>query len=98
MPPPRKVLLSSLGAGRCFTLPKPPADPAEGTATTVRHAATSVSPDSAYRVVGPRDDGIAIVSADGKESILGGDALVVEIPREGYDRLVERAKTEPKKT
>ncbi len=98
MPPPRKVLLSSLTPGRCFTLPTPPPEPAESAgATSVRHAATSVTADRAFRVVGPRDGGIAVVTAEGKESVLGKDAEVVEIPREGYERLVERARTEPKK-
>jgi hypothetical protein len=95
MPPPKEVFLNSLSTGRCFTLPKPPPDPAAEKPGKMQKATHTIPPEAAFKILDVRDDGVAVIDAAGKEALLPGTTKVVEIPRDGYDRLVERFRKPP---
>lgn len=104
----RVVLLSSLSTGRCFTLAPTEGDPAAGAGTQeggaapagqggVRQGKTILGPDAVWKVLGPASgEGAAATveaeSAAGERRSFPAVAHVVEQPRQGYDRLVERAR------
>ncbi|RMG06507.1 MAG: hypothetical protein D6731_25660 [Planctomycetota bacterium] len=83
----RKVLLSSLTVGRCFTQALEPGARAEDTAGGLRRSAPILSPENAWKVLSVEEEGILARSADGTERRFAGNEEVVEIPREGYDKL-----------
>jgi len=93
--PRRKVHVSSLTAGRCFTLP-PEASPAEGEANDddrrqpVQYGRTMMSPESAWKVSQSGGDTVTAVNAEGAERTFDATTEVVEIPRQGFDRLAAR--------
>ncbi len=92
------VHVSSLGVGRCFTLPRPagadaddPAGAASG-AREVKVETTILAPAEAWKVAAADGDaGVAAESAAGERRTFAGETLVVEIPRQGFDRLAQRA-------
>ncbi len=89
----RVVLLSSLTVGRCFTLAESPADFAEderaGGLGAVR---TIIAPEGAWRVLQQVGDAVEADSAMAEVKRFPANLKVVEIPRQGWDRLVERVR------
>lgn len=91
--PRREVYLSSLTAGRCFTVApgeassetQPPQQP--GDKARLQQGRAMMSAQNAYKVVAPHGDEVLVENALGEQSELGGRTLVVEIPREGFERL-----------
>lgn len=91
------VLLHTLGVGRCFTLPvepaPPPAErPREETPSAgpglLRHAQPVLAPGQAWRVTGEDPQGgLLCESAAGARRAFPGAERVVEIPRQGWDKL-----------
>ena len=86
----RKVQLESLSVGRCFTMPVEPGPPEDGPADGIRKAVPVVDPADAWRVTDDAEAGFAAVSATGEEKTFAVDTEVVEIPRQGYDKLASR--------
>ncbi len=95
----RVVPLSSLTPGRCFTLAAPPA-PAEiddhdgpGPNRVASVFSRSVlQADAVFKVVGPGDDGVEVVDAAGASGTLEAATGVVEVARQGYERLAQRVR------
>ena len=90
----RVLLLSSLTTGRCFALAEPPDDydPDDQDAKKTMLKRSVLQPDQVWKVTGPADeDGVPTQSALGEDMAMPGDTKVVEIPRQGFDRLVARA-------
>ena len=85
-----KVLLSSLSVGRCFTRVVEPGGSTEETAQGQRRSDTILSPAEAWKVTGEADAGYEAVNAEGKSESFAADLEVVEIPRQGYDKLAQR--------
>jgi hypothetical protein len=87
----RKVLLSSLTVGRCFTVPVD--DDGSGTAETDDKAVVARAVMSAENVwkVTAAGDAVSAENANGECSSFDAALPVLEIPRQGYDRMVERA-------
>lgn len=93
--PRNKVLLSSLSVGRCFTIDAPPTEIEEKAAekgTEVRRAGLILSPKNAWKVTGEEGDDLVAESAAGEKKTFAGDTKVVEIPRQGYEKLATGAK------
>lgn len=86
----REVLLSSLGVGRCFTAAVEPGGVTDETASSSRRADPILAPGDAWKVTGDADGQVEAVSASGQEKAFPGEARVVEIPRQGYDKLAAR--------
>jgi len=84
----RKVQLSSLSVGRCFTLVVEPGASYEESSAGAKRSGSILSPDQAWRIADIQDDGVHAVNAIGQEETFPGDREVVEIAREGYDKLV----------
>lgn len=93
-----KVLLGSLGVGRCFTLPVEPgvlesqtqaADKSED-ASKARIAKSILPAGDAWKITDTSDEGLACVSAGGEERSFPSETEVVEIPRQGFDTLASR--------
>lgn len=89
----RKVLLSSLSVGRCFTFAIEPGGSTEesGSDSTTR-TAPILSPAEAWKITDMVDETTLAVSATGEAKDFPSAREVVEIPRQGYDRLVEQTK------
>lgn len=91
----RIVPLSHLTAGRCFTLAEPPKDPPEDELDQHKRFRTGLSilqGDMVWKVAGPEGDGVGVDSALGEHHVMEAATQVAEVPRQGYDRLVQRAK------
>jgi hypothetical protein len=89
----RVVLLSSLTVGRCFTLAESPAEFAEDErAGGLGALRTIIAPEEAWRVVQVVGDEIEAQSASSVVKRFPAGLKVVEIPRQGWERLVERVR------
>jgi len=88
----KKVRLESLSVGHCFTLPVEPGPPEERGADATRHTAQVLAAADAWKVIGSEEEHVRCVNAAGEERPFASDLEVVEIPRQGYDRLVARAR------
>lgn len=86
----RKIHLSTLSVGRCFTLIKEPGGASEDNKEGITRQAPILAADDAWKVVGEADQGLACQNARGVSKTFAEDTEVVEIPRQGFDRLVER--------
>ena len=86
----RTVYLSSLTVGRCFTLPVDPI-PTEETPATLTKSESILPPDAAWKVTAADDAELTAHSASGEDKTFAADTKVVEIPRQGYERLVSRS-------
>jgi len=87
-----KVLLSSLGVGKCFTLDVPPGGSEEAAITKGDKIKTStpiLKPADAWKVVESGDE-VAAESAAGEKKAFKGDLKVVEVQRQGWDKLKAR--------
>ena len=83
------VYLSSLSIGRCFTLVTPPGE-AESESKGATVSRSLLSPQDAWKVKEETDVGFLAVNAQGEEQEFTGEIKVVEIPREGYEKLASR--------
>ena len=92
----REAFLSSLSVGRCFRLAKAPdnggSESSSPSAESVSQARSVMTADRVYKVTSVEDDQVHAVNAEGHSESFGAKTLVVELAREGYERLVERAK------
>lgn len=87
----RKVPLGSLTVGRCFAHEAPPEPAFDEPASTGLSSVRSVmGPDSVWKVADSTGDPVRAVNARGEECELPAALMVGEVPRGGYDRLVER--------
>ncbi len=91
----RQVLLSSLAVGRCFTLPAAVGATTEETQRGSRRADSILSPEDAWRITDADDGEVQAVSASGETKAFSPDQKVVEVPREGWDKLSARASAGP---
>jgi hypothetical protein len=85
----RKVPLSSLGVGRCFTLDVPPGG-SEETASEVTRTTPILPPAAAWKVTGEEGGQVTAESAAGERQAFDPELKVVEVPRQGYDALAAR--------
>jgi len=89
----RIVLLSTLTAGRCFTLTEPPSDRDEDDdAERVTAGREIIVPEAAWRVNGAADGQVQAENALGEDGTFPATTKVVELPRQGFDRLVARVR------
>lgn len=90
----RIVPLSSLSNGRCFTLTEPLSEADEDDAAErVATAREIVVPEAAWRVTNVGAD-IEAENALGDTRNFPLTTKVVELPRQGYDRLAARVRGE----
>lgn len=82
----RKVLLASLSVGKCFTLDVPPGG-SEDAPGKVKATTPILKAQDAWRVVEAGDAELAAESAAGERRAFPAATKVVEIPRQGWDRL-----------
>lgn len=90
----KDYLLSTLTVGRCFTL-APSTDPAPGepSAEVMSTARSVMTPETVWKVTGAVEGGeVEVVNAKGEAKTLPGKTRVLEQPRQGFDRLVERVR------
>ncbi len=83
----RKVLLSSLTVGRCFTLALEPGGTTEESPKSARRGDSIVTPESAWKVVDVSEEATQAQNAKGEEQSFAPGSEVVEIPRQGFERL-----------
>lgn len=89
----RIVLLSTLTAGRCFTLTDPPSDLDEDDdGERVKTGREIVVPEAAWKVTGSADGEVQAENALGEERSFPVATKVVELPRQGFDRLAARVR------
>lgn len=86
----RKVPLSSLGVGRCFTLPVEAGGASDERPEGTRRSDPILAPDAAWRITGEGEAGVEAESAAGAARSFPPETEVVEIPRQGWDRLRSR--------
>ena len=87
----KKILLASLSVGRCFTMAIEPGGRTEESSTGGTRTDPVLRPADAWKVTGEDGDGYSAESATGETKTYAGDSEVVEIPRQGFDRLVAQA-------
>jgi hypothetical protein len=85
----RKVLLSSLGVGRCFTLEVSPGG-SEEKGSEVKRTTPILPPEAAWKVTGDEDGQVVAESATGQRKTFAPNTKVVEVPRQGFDSLLGR--------
>jgi hypothetical protein len=85
----RKIHLSSLSVGRCFTLPTEAEGSAEERPDGVTRTGTILSSSHAWKVTDMGDQ-VSATSASGEGQSFGLETEVVEIPRQGYDKLASQ--------
>lgn|GEM_PF-1171467 len=89
----RIVPLSSLTAGRCFTHAETPKVPDEDDkAKRFQTGISILQADVVWKVGAADEAGVSCESALGETTVLAPDTKVVEVPRQGFDRLVQRAR------
>jgi hypothetical protein len=87
------ILLSSLSVGRCFTLVTEPGGSVEEskTADSATRTQSVLKPEDAWKITDDGDAEFTAQSAKGESKAFDPASKVVEIPRQGFDRLVEQA-------
>ncbi|MBL8787898.1 MAG: hypothetical protein JNJ59_23580 [Deltaproteobacteria bacterium] len=89
----RIVLLSSLSPGRCFTLVEPPAEfDEDDRAERVTGAQSILTPEVAWKINAIEGSDFDAESAIGETQHFVGSTRVVELPRQGWDRLAARVR------
>ena len=87
----REVPLGSLSVGRCFAYEAQPEPAFDEPASTGLSSVRSVmGPDTVWKITESGDGPVRAVNARGQECELPATLMVGEVPRGGYDRLVER--------
>lgn len=91
----KKVLLSNLTVGKCFTtIPIDEKEVVE-TARGAKTATSVVAPEHAWRITDV-DAEVKALNAKGEAKAFDPATKVVEIPRQGFDTLAARPAAEPK--
>jgi len=91
----RIVLLSTLTAGRCFTLTEPLSDSDEDDeGERVSTAREIIVPEAAWKVTGSAEGEVQAENALGEDRAFPPATKVVELPRQGFDRLAARVRGE----
>jgi hypothetical protein len=91
----KKVELSSLTTGRCFTLPKEEVEKEDKPlpkGASLRRTDSVMAPEHAWKVSADNDGQVECESASGEKKSFAADTKVVEIPREGWEKLKARGK------
>lgn len=89
----RIVPLSTLSSGRCFTLVEPPSEfDEDDRGERVVGARSILTPEVAWKVVGMEGGTCEAENALGESGQFGTDTRVVELPRQGWDRLATRVR------
>ncbi len=82
----RKVPISSLTVGRCFSHSPDAPDFEEPDSSGLTTSRSVMAPENVWKVTGPG----AAENARGETQDFDGKLMVVEVPRGGFNRLVER--------
>jgi len=91
----RVTPLSTLTAGRCFTIAEtPPGFEDDGDGRRYRRGLSILQADMVWKVRGTEGDRVSAENARGEVEELPPTTAVVEVPRQGYDRLVARFRAE----
>lgn len=92
----RAVHVASLTPGRCFTL-KPSEDVHEegDQAERLTTSQSILAPEAVWKVLGAEAGGVRAESATKEVRVFTEKTLVIELPRQGWDRLAQRAASEP---
>ncbi len=91
----RIVLLSSLTPGRCFTLVEPPSEFEEDEhAERVVGGRSILTPEVAWKILTIGADTAECENALGESGNFETPTKVVELPRQGWDRLAARVRGE----
>ncbi len=83
----RKILLSSLSVGRCFTIAVEPGGRTEESPIGGTRSDPVLKPVDAWKITDEENGNTKAENATGESKTFAGDSKVVEIPRQGYDRL-----------
>lgn len=86
----KKVLLSSLTVGKCFTTVPLDEQEVEETPRSARTTTPILAPEHAWRVLEVGAE-VQARSAKGETKAFPPATKVVEIPRQGWDKLAQRA-------
>ncbi|MEL6180778.1 MAG: hypothetical protein AAFS10_17585 [Myxococcota bacterium] len=89
----RDILLSSLTIGRCFTIsPNAKRDDDDDMAGgSFRIGKAIISPSMAWKISATTDEGVVAENVGGESMTFASDTLVVEISREGFERMASRS-------
>lgn len=91
----RIVLLSTLTPGRCFTLVDPPADfDEDDRGERVVGGRSILTPEVAWKIGAIEEQEVEAENALGETRRFDKGAHVVELPRQGWDRLASRVRGE----
>lgn len=91
----RIVLLSTLTPGRCFTLVEPPSQFEEDDqAKRVVAGQSILTPDAAWKILSIQGAQFESENALGEAKTFEANLRVVELPRQGWDRLATRVRGE----
>ncbi len=89
----RIVLLSTLTPGRCFTLVEPPSEfDEDDRGERVVGGRSILTPEVAWKVVSLEGDKCEAENALGEAGQFDPGTRVVELPRQGWDRLATRVR------
>ncbi len=89
----RPTYLQTLTVGRCFTEAVDPSSlDEEERAERFRAGQPLMAPPYVWKVVGAADsDTVTCQSAASEERAFPSNTMVIEVPREGFERLLQRA-------
>ena len=89
----REVFLSSLTIGRCFTFTPRAAEDDDNSLTSgsFRVGKSILTANTVWKIQSITDDAVEAVNVAGEQQTFPPDDLVVELSREGFDRLKSRA-------
>jgi len=91
----RIVLLSALTPGRCFTLSEPPsAFEEDETAERTVAGRSILTPELAWKILTIQGAQAETENALGEKKSFATSERVVELPRQGWDRLATRVRDE----
>ncbi len=85
----REVYVSSLSVGRCFRLPKPHNGAESSSSSPVVSARSVLAPEHVWKVCEGGEEVVADNAAGTRRSF-AAKTMVVELPREGFERLLSR--------
>lgn len=91
----RIVLLSTLTPGRCFTLVEPPSEfDEDDRGERVVGGRAILTPEVAWKIINLTGAEADAENALGEAQRFATDTRVVELPRQGWDRLATRVRGE----
>ena len=88
----REIFLSNLTVGRCFTIkPSTAQDDDVASKGSFRIGKTIMTPGMVWKIDENNSDEITATNVSGTQEMFNGSLIVIEVSREGFDRLKERA-------